>query len=256
MSELARAVAFEEALRDVAVERTVETPFGPALFNATYRDLWMLNVLRAERAGRAEAKEIADEAERVQGAAGLGHRRVLFTDPDAGERAAPGFQDLGWRVDRFVFMALKRQPARATDTTVVEEVDAASLGEIREVIAREQLPELTAPVLTQLRASSTLFHGPGNARHFAVRIDGRIVSATDLFSDGGTAQVEEVATLPEFRGRGYASAVVQRAVDEALATGHDFVFLIADSDDWPKELYRRLGFDEVGNEWAFLRQPA
>jgi hypothetical protein len=49
--------------------------------------------------------------------------------------------------------------------------------------------------------------------------------------------------------------VIQRAVNEALATGHDFVFLTADADDWPKELYNRLGFEEVGTEWAFLKSP-
>jgi len=254
MSDFERAAAFEEAIRDSGTERIVETRFGPALFNETYRELWMLNVLRVERPGVAAAEEIAAEAERVQ--ADLPHRRVLILGADAGERLAPGFRALGWKTDRFLFMVLKHPPKRAADTSIVREVDAAALGEIREAIAREQLPELTPAVLRQVREAGALFLPPGPTRHFAVCVEGRVVSATDLFSDGRTAQVEEVATLPEFRGRGYASAVIQRAVDEALAAGHDFVFLTADADDWPKELYRRLGFDEVGTEWAFLRTPA
>ncbi|CAN5468246.1 hypothetical protein BH18ACT16_BH18ACT16_14020 [soil metagenome] len=36
------------------------------------------------------------------------------------------------------------------------------------------------------------------------------------------------------------------ALDVALSEGHDFVFLIADDDDWPKELYTKLGFDSIG----------
>jgi GNAT superfamily N-acetyltransferase len=254
MSDFARAAAFEEKLRDAAVERVVETRFGPALFNDTYRDLWMLNVLRVEQAAPGSAAELAEEAERVQ--AELPHRRVLVLDSDAGARVAPGFAELGWKTDRFVFMVLKRPPVRPGDTSAVAEVEAGELADLRVAIAREQLPDMTPEALAQLRESSTIFEKPGRARHFAVRAEGRVVSATDLFSDGRTAQVEEVATLPEFRGRGYASAVVQRAVDEALATGHDFVFLTADVDDWPKELYRRLGFDEVGMEWAFLKNPA
>jgi ribosomal protein S18 acetylase RimI-like enzyme len=254
MSDFARASSFEEAIRESGTERVVATPFGPALFNDTYRDLWMLNVLRVERVGAAGAEEIAAEAEKAQ--AGLPHRRVLVLDADAGERLAPGFQALGWKMDRFIFMVLKHPPTRTADTSVVREVDAAALGEIREAIAREQLPDMSPAVLSQIREAGALFLPPVPTRHFAVFVDGRAVSATDLFSDGRTAQVEEVATLPEFRRRGFATAVVQRAVDEALAAGHDFVFLTADADDWPKELYRRLGFEEVGMEWAFLKTPA
>jgi hypothetical protein len=76
MSDFKRAAAFEEAIRDSGTERVVETRFGPALFNETYRELWLLNVLRVERPGVAAGDEIASEAERVQ--AGLPHRRVLI----------------------------------------------------------------------------------------------------------------------------------------------------------------------------------
>jgi hypothetical protein len=76
MSDLERATAFEELIRDRCVERVVETRFGPALFNDTYSTIWFLNVLRAERPGDATAEEIAAESDRVQ--AGLGHRRVIL----------------------------------------------------------------------------------------------------------------------------------------------------------------------------------
>jgi predicted GNAT family acetyltransferase len=95
----------------------------------------------------------------------------------------------------------------------------------------------------------------GNARHFAVRASGEVASAADLYSDGRTAQVEDVATAPAQRGRGYATAVVLRAVEEALASGHEFVFLVADAEDWPKELYVRLGFAPLGHTWTFLKTP-
>jgi hypothetical protein len=34
------------------------------------------------------------------------------------------------------------------------------------------------------------------------------------------------------------------------------ILIEADRDDWPRELYRRLGFDEIGRTCAFLRKPA
>ncbi|MGN8604136.1 UNVERIFIED_CONTAM: GNAT family N-acetyltransferase, partial [Campylobacter jejuni] len=85
--------------------------------------------------------------------------------------------------------------------------------------------------------SDRRFSAAGNARHFAVLVDGQPVSSTDLFSDGRTAQIEDVGTLPEHRGAGHASTVVLKALEDAHAMRHDFIFLVADARDWPKEMY-------------------
>jgi ribosomal protein S18 acetylase RimI-like enzyme len=83
-------------------------------------------------------------------------------------------------------------------------------------------------------------------RLFAAEANGNLVAHAELYCHDGVGQVEDVATLPQYRKRGYAKAVVARAVEEAEAAGAEFVFLVAMEDDWPKELYRRLGFDVVG----------
>ena len=59
-------------------------------------------------------------------------------------------------------------------------------------------------------------------------------------------------TLERFRNRGLARATVMRALAASRAAGHDLTFLIADRDDWPKELYAKLGFDEIGRIWEFV----
>jgi ribosomal protein S18 acetylase RimI-like enzyme len=79
-----------------------------------------------------------------------------------------------------------------------------------------------------------------------------VVSYSDLYQDGADAQIEDVGTLPERRDRGYASAVVLAAIEAARRDGAEFVCLVADAKDWPKELYRRLGFDTVGHYTKFF----
>jgi predicted GNAT family acetyltransferase len=79
---------------------------------------------------------------------------------------------------------------------------------------------------------------------------GGLVAITMLYSDGTVAQVEDVYTVPEERGRGYARALVTRAAEIAREQGHEFVFIIADEDDWPKQLYRKVGFEPIGLSWA------
>jgi hypothetical protein len=41
-------------------------------------------------------------------------------------------------------------------------------------------------------------------------------------------------------------------VAEAQRAGCDFVFLVSDAEDGPQELYRRLGFDDVGRYVKFF----
>jgi ribosomal protein S18 acetylase RimI-like enzyme len=249
MSDLGRAAAFEEELRDRCAERVVETRFGPALFNDTFSTIWNLNVLRAERPGQATAAEIAAETNRVQ--ADLGHRRVIL--PTGATELEDGFRELGWEGDHFLFMVY-RGGEKPVDTTRVEEVDPTRLARLRQEIVHEWAPQEDDETVRQIIAADLLMWRAANARTFAVVEDGEVVSAAELYSDGHTAQVEDVATLVSHRGRGHAKAVVTRAVEAALAAGHEFVFLVAAGDDWPKELYKRLGFEEVGTRFAFLRR--
>lgn len=62
-------------------------------------------------------------------------------------------------------------------------------------------------------------------------------------------------TLAQFRKRGLARATVSRALAASREAGNDRTFLMADRDDWPKELYLKLGFDEIGRVYEFVRPP-
>jgi RimJ/RimL family protein N-acetyltransferase/predicted GNAT family acetyltransferase len=82
-------------------------------------------------------------------------------------------------------------------------------------------------------------------RFFAAVAGEEVAAYCEVRSDGAVAQIEDVNTLPRFRGRGLGRAVVQHAVDEARATS-ELVFLEALAEDWPRHLYTKLGFDIVG----------
>jgi ribosomal protein S18 acetylase RimI-like enzyme len=248
MTELERAAAFEELLRDRCAERVVETRFGPALFNDTLARIWNLNVVRAEHPGDATAQEVAAEVDRVQ--AGLGHRRVIL--PLGAEELERGFRELGWEVDHFLFMVY-RGGGEPAETSHVEEVAPDRLHRLREEIVREWQPDADPATIEEIIAADKLMWRAANSRIFGIVDDGEVVSSAQLYSGERTAQVEEVATLPSHRGRGHAKAVVTKATEEALAGDHDFLFLVADGDGWPKALYNRLGFEEVGSRFAFQR---
>jgi ribosomal protein S18 acetylase RimI-like enzyme len=253
MTDLRRALDFL-ALADHGGTREEPFAYGTAVFDDRVPRRWDSNFLLVERLpDGVGAAELAAAAERIQGKAGLSHRKLELRDEAAGARLEPEFRRLGWTVNRHVLMALRREPDRAVDTSIVAEVDAEALREPRTEQLRSYDWAEDDEVLAQLHEAKQLFSRRIETRFFGVLDQGRVVSWSDLYLAGDTAQIEDVGTLESHRGRGYARAVLQRAADEARASGAELVFLVADDEDWPKELYSKLGYDELGRVYEFLR---
>jgi GNAT superfamily N-acetyltransferase len=244
--ELRRALELI-ATGDMGGERTEPSRFGVAVFDARVPLRYDSNYLLVEELpASVSAEELAGEAGRFD------RPMIMVRHQPTGARLAPGFAALGWQLHRGLLMAHRRPPHRTAPTELVREVDEAALRPAR----RGQLtgyPWATPAVVDQLLDAKLLIARAVRARFFAVVVGGQVVTYTDLYDDGRTAQIEDVATLAEHRGHGYASAVVLRALQEARQSGCDLVFLAADEDDWPKVLYRRLGFDDLGRYVKFIR---
>ena len=190
--ELARAYDFL-ARGDMGGTRVAESPFGRAVYTDELPRRLDGNYLWVDRA--AEPEELVAEAARLE-------RRLIFVpDPAIGDSLAPWFKQQGWRIDRHVVMAQLREPELEADLSLVREVDEPELREARKrVLANE--PWASPEVLDQIFAAKGLIGRRVRTRFFAVELDGEVVSYSDLYLDGGDAQVEDVGTVPEQRGRG------------------------------------------------------
>jgi ribosomal protein S18 acetylase RimI-like enzyme len=252
MSDLERALEFL-TLADHSGTRSEPFAYGTAIFDERVPRRWDSNYLHVHRRlDSVDAGELAAEAERVQGAAGLSHRKLELRDEAAGARLEPGFRELGWTVHRNLLMARRRDPDRRNDAIDVEEVELDALAGPRASELQQYEWGRDPEVLRQLQHAKRLLAEVVQTRFFAVLEGGRPVSWAELYLAGRTAQIEDVGTLESRRGRGYARAVVLRAADEAGRAGAELTFLVADDQDWPKELYRKLGFDELGRVYEFL----
>lgn len=229
--------------------------FGTAYFNSDYPISYAHNFLYIDRAPESiSGAELAAIADRLQGEAGLEHRAVWVEDDELGKRLNDEFEALGWTWrEHLVIMVAGRDSDRGVDTSIVEQVSYETVRPvIVEMTSREPWAdsEETVRMLVDRRR---LTARATNVRHFVIRSEGTIASVTDLYSDGRTAQIEDVGTLEEYRNRGYARAVVSKALEIAKSERHDLIWLVADDNDWPKELYRKLGFDAVARYWEFTR---
>ncbi len=251
-----RAVGFERRLQEHAAERVEELAWGRGLFNDTFPRVYDLNALYVERPSpELDADTLASDAERLHEAAGQTHRRVVVADASLGERLAPGFRELGWEVRRYLFMGQLRQPDDTSVRADVRELDEATHWEAKRWFMAGAPETYDDEVVTQLLLKDRLKEAIVSFRRYGVESGGKVVSVCELYSDGSTGQVEDVSTREGHRGRGYARATVLTAVAAARAAGCDLVFLVADSEDWPKELYGKLGFDPIGLVYDFLKMP-
>jgi ribosomal protein S18 acetylase RimI-like enzyme len=245
-----RAIAFQRAMNAALAERTVRTKHGVAYFSGSLPRVWDRNLVSVDLAVEATAAELALEAEAVQGAARLRHRKIAVDD-ELGARLVRDFGRRGWTVHEYLVMPLEDGLA-AADLSGTEEIDADSLSPMWRQGIRAYTPD--DETVRQLIAAQHDRRRAVDVRYFAAFADGRVAAYCELFSGDGVGQVESVMCLEEFRGRGLGKAVTARAASESVAAGHELTFLVADAADWPQHLYRKLGFQEQARIWDFVKE--
>jgi GNAT superfamily N-acetyltransferase len=252
----AAAVAFlrEHTARTAA--RSVRLPWGFAVFDDELPLVWDANLVWVDAVpADLSAARLAAEVERLLGGSGLGHRNVVVADEAGGRRLGPGLRASGWTWKQHILMVHRRPPDRSSGPAPAREIGVEAARAFTEAGLRGDPGLLSAEAIRQLGAAKATAAANG-ARFFGAEVGGVLASVCDLYADRGVAQIEAVVTLAEHRNRGLARAVVLRALAAARAAGHGLVFLQAEEDDWPKELYARLGFDPVGRTHVFLRVPS
>jgi GNAT superfamily N-acetyltransferase len=178
--------------------------------------------------------------------------RHLVADSDAlGQALAPALRREGFGVECEVIMAATGLSQKQGRSLPVMEPDAEAMAAVERRWFAED-GRVTADAVEHMLEAGKREQRVWHERHFGIAGDeGNLAAITKLRSDGRTAQVEDVYTAPEARGRGFASTLVLHALSLARQEGHDFVFIGADDCDWPKHLYARLGFEPIGRRWAF-----
>lgn len=162
----------------------------------------------------------------------------------------------GWKVERDLVMALSHEPDRVADTSAIVELpERAALRLMADWLLEDMT--LSGEALRQLlRATSLEGEVWGERRLGALEDDGQAVAMTKLRTDGTTAWVEDVYVSPSARGRGLGRMLVTRAIELAREIEPEVVFIVADDDGWPKQLYAKLGFEPVGQLRSFHRGPS
>jgi GNAT superfamily N-acetyltransferase len=247
----ARALEFEFGTLELLAETVSPIDGGWLILQPSLPVVWSINQVRVACPIDYDGALALTEEHLGE----LPYRQLVVEDQASGEALEQAFRANGWKVDRNVTMVLVREPERDVDTGVVLEPDEEeALALMTRWSAEDPELKLSGDPLRQVVEFTRLEWRARSAVRLGVRGEnGELAAITALFSDGVIAQVEDVYTVPEERGRGHARAALTCATSLALAAGHELTFIVADDDNWPKRLYAQIGFEPVGRVWLFHR---
>ena len=221
---------------------------GTVVRATRYPSYWDFNVVRVEGdpgMSAHELEKVADDA-----LAGLVHRRVDFDDAPAAARVRPEFEEMGWRTTALVWMR-HSEPLPAGERIEVEEVPYDAVIDLRREWHRGDFGGDTDP--SGYLANAREVSATRGVQVIAAVEDGEPVGFAQLERSGDGAEITQVYVRPEHRGGGRGTALPAAAVE--AASDADDLWIVADAEGRPRELYRGLGFRPAWETVEFTRLP-
>jgi len=243
----ARARAWLHAQHEAVCDVVEPWAHGTLLRATRHPNYYAFNLVRVEEQplmGVDELAKIADGA-----LAGLSHRCIDFDDARHADRLRAEFEASGWEATRLLWMR-HEDPPPPGPAIQVEEVPYEAVRELRAAWHREDFPGVDpTDFLDQAREVAE----SRNVQVLAVSEEGRLVAYAQLERPGDGAEISQVYVHPEYRGGGRGTAMTRAAI-EAADSVRD-LWITADDDDRPKELYGRLGFRTAWTSMELLLLP-
>jgi ribosomal protein S18 acetylase RimI-like enzyme len=243
----ARARAWRNSRLEAICDEIEPWAHGRVMRTPSRADYWELNVVLVEEDPGMSASELIAFAE--QALDGFEHCALNFDDADAAGALRPDFEAAGWKASRLVWM-LHEEPLPPGREEVVEEVPYDAVASLREAWQEEDFPGVDQGDFHAQARELALARG---VQVLAVIEGGEPLAFAQLERVGDAAEVTQVFVHPEHRGGGRGTALTRAAVE--VAGDVPDLWIVADDEDRPKELYRRLGFRPAWTALELLRVP-
>jgi len=249
----ARAVASERRAHEQTAGRVEPLRYGQAFLDERLPHVYWANMLWVTARDGVAAAELVADADRILD--GCAHRQLAIEHEPLWRALDDELVAGGWQRDAIVYMTHERPPDRMPDLGAVREVGHDDLLAAEDRFMRNEPGTETPEARRQVMAHNRRIGEYLGERCFAAYDGDAVCAYAKLRHRDGVAQVEDVVVLPEHRGTGLGRLVTSAALAAGLACKPELLFIVADDEDWPKELYARLGFEPAGRIRGYLRPP-
>jgi ribosomal protein S18 acetylase RimI-like enzyme len=231
-------IRFERA-QDVRFERVEPYWWGAVVSDRRFPRVQEANYARVEARQPVALEEVEDALLPAMRRSGAERSHVLvFHAQDQGDLLAAA----STRGERLAWDLVMRHAGPSPSAPAnVDEVPFAAIEDTH----RESLGAFGIAddaVRMELNALEHDVFLPAGRRWFAVRERGVAVTLAGLLVLEGVGYLDHVVTMPEARGRGFASAATLAALAAASDAGASETFLLADPEGRAVVMYERLGF--------------
>jgi ribosomal protein S18 acetylase RimI-like enzyme len=243
----ARARAWRDSAHAAVCDVIVPWAHGTIVRATRHPTYYDYNLVRVEDDPGMSVEALVDVAD--EALAGLEHRRFDFDVVAAADALRPGFEAIGWKTMRLVWMR-HASPAPPGPDIAVREVPYDTVHELRLAWHGEDFPDQTT--LTYFDHAREVAMSR-DVRTLAVHDGDRPIAFAQLERAGEAAEITQVFVHPDYRGGGRGTAMTRAAI-EAAGDVRD-LWIAADDEDRPKELYARLGFRPAWTAMEVTRWP-
>jgi ribosomal protein S18 acetylase RimI-like enzyme len=233
-----RGRAWRHGAHDAVCDVIEPWEHGTIVRASRYPTYYDFNLVRVEDDPGMSVDELIAVADGAL--SGLAHRRFDFELVEAAEPLRAEFKAAGWKTLRLLWMHHESPPPPGPEIAV-EAVPYDAVHDLRVAWHDEDFPGVNPASYHVAAREVALRRG---AQVLAVYEDGVPVAFAQLERDGdAAAEITQVYVHPDHRGGGRGTAMTRAAI-EAAAGARD-LWIAADDEDRPKELYARLGFRPV-----------
>lgn len=240
-AKMQQAVAHEREILLGTATDILDVSFGRIVISRQFPQALSHNVALVE--GPADAADVVVTIRAALKPTGVEWASVWCPDEGWAEQASESLSDNGYTRMPQLYMVW----SGVSDKRVAVQAEHVAFAEMRQSIIVSWLGTgRTEENSAALADRSGSYAQDCDLSYFGVRGDGMFDSFCEVQVRGTVGQIDNVITHEAAQGRGYASAVVHAACRYLKQSGCEFIFLCTDADDWPQQLYRRLGFRDIG----------
>jgi len=99
---------------------------------------------------------------------------------------------------------------------------------------------------------SKVYLSEGLVDSYLCYFDGKIIGHCDLFLNDNVAKIEDFDVALEMQREGFGTTILKEMVLIAREHGAEIIYLITDSDDTAKEMYKKCGMIKVGEKTELM----